>query len=205
MRNPLRFLFFVYIAISSAIFVGWATYLTIIVASHPLQLLLSLVFLVIAVVMGLLNLLMGYLYYASATMPRNDKGCKLPAELPTVAVCVACCNEDPAIVSETVESIRTIKYPSSKVQWWLLDSSEKPEIRKDISTIASRNGFHYLYRDRHRGFKAGSLNELVQRAKGAEFIAIFDADEKVSDDGFLMDNIGFFYKDEKLAFVQTTR
>ncbi len=204
MRNLFRLLFFAYVAISSAIFAGWAVYLCIVVVNQHAQFLLSLIFLAITLIMGTLNVAMGYFYYQSAMEPRNDRGCKPPKVLPKVAVAVACCNEEPDIVRATVESMAKFDYPVGKASFWLLDSSEKHEVRQALEKIARQNGFTYLYRSRHAGFKAGSLNAFVRAARDAEFIAVFDADEQLIDSGMLMDNIGFF-SDEKLAFIQTNK
>jgi len=204
MRNLFRLLFFAYVAISSAIFASWAVYLCTVVVSQPTQFLLSIVFLAITLVMGALNIAMGYFYYQSAMEQKNDRGCKPPKVLPKVAVAVACCNEEPDIVRATVESMAKLEYQKNRVGFWLLDSSEKQEVRQALEEIARQNGFTYLYRNRHAGFKAGSLNAFAKAAKDAEFIAVFDADEQVVDGGFLIDNIGFF-SDEKLAFIQTNK
>ena len=204
MGNLFRQLFFVYIVISSAVFAGWAVYLCVIVSGQPAQFLLSVVFLAIALIMGALNVAMGYFYYRSALEPKNDHGSKPPRVLPEVAVAVACCNEEPGIVSATLESMRKLDYPKGKVSFWLLDSSEKQEVRAALERIAMRNGFAYLYRERHAGFKAGSLNAFAKAAKDAEFLAVFDADEQLVDGAFLKDNIGFF-SDSRLAFIQTNK
>ncbi|MFA6329951.1 MAG: glycosyltransferase [Candidatus Micrarchaeia archaeon] len=204
MRNLFRLLFFAYVAVSSAIFAGWAVYLCVVVAGQPTQFFLSVVFLAITLIMGTLNVAMGYFYYQSAMEPKNDRGCKPPKALPKVAVAVACCNEEPGIVRATVESMARMDYPKGKVSFWLLDSSEKQQVRQALEKIAKENGFSYLYRDRHAGFKAGSLNAFVSKAKDAEFVAVFDADEQLVDGKFLIDNVGFF-SDEKLAFIQTNK
>jgi cellulose synthase/poly-beta-1,6-N-acetylglucosamine synthase-like glycosyltransferase len=175
-----------------------------VVLSQPAQFLLSLVFLAMTLVMGALNLMMGYFHYRCALEEKNDRGCEPPRALPKVAVAVACCNEEPQTVRATVESLRALDYPKNKVGFWLLDSSEKKEERDALEAIARENGFSYLYRERHRGFKAGSLNAFARAAGGAEFLAVFDADEKLCDPGFLIDNIGFF-SDSGLAFVQTNK
>lgn len=204
MRNLFRLLFFAYVAISSLVFAGWAAYLCAVVVGQPAQFFLSIVFLAITLIMGTLNVAMGYFYYQSVLEPRNDRGSIPPKTLPCVAVAVACCNEEPGTVRATIESLRRLEYPRSKASFWLLDSSEKHEVRDALEKIAKENGFSYLYRNRHAGFKAGSLNAFTRAAKNAEFIAVFDADEQLVDDGFLVDNIGFF-SDEKLAFVQTNK
>ena len=204
MRNLFRLLFLGYVAISSAIFLGWAAYLCAVVAGQPTQFLLSIVFLAITIIMGALNVAMGYFYYQSAMEEKNDHGCKPPKTLPNVAVAVACCNEEPEIVRATVESMAKMDYPKNKASYWLLDSSEKPQVRQALEKIATQNGFAYLYRNRHDGFKAGSLNAFAKAAKDAEFLAVFDADEQLVNGGFLIDNIGFFC-DEKLAFIQTNK
>jgi len=204
MRNLFRLLFFAYVILSSAIFAGWAVYLCTVVVSQPTQFFLSVVFLAITLVMGALNVAMAYFYYQSVLEPKNDRGCKPPKALPKVAVAVACCNEEPDIVRATVESMAKLDYPKGKASFWLLDSSEKHEVRQALEGIARQNGFAYLYRNRHDGFKAGSLNAFAAKAKGAEFVAVFDADEQLVDGRFLIDNLGFF-SDEKLAFIQTNK
>ncbi len=197
-------MFFAYIIISSAAFAGWAVYLCIVVLGQPAQFLLSIVFLLITFIMGALNVVMGYFYYRSALEPKNDRGAKPPNVLPKVAVAVACCNEEPETVRATVESLAKLDYPKGKASFWLLDSSEKRDVRDSMQEIARQNGFSYLYRERHAGFKAGSLNAFTRVAKDAEFIAVFDADEQLVDGAFLKDNIGFF-SDDKLAFIQTNK
>ncbi len=203
MRIP-RILVFAYVALNSLFLVGYAVYLTATVRGNPLQLLLALLFLLLAVVLGILSSFVAYFYAYSGACSRNDRGCPPPRKLPSVALAVTTCNEDGHLVERTLAALKKIEYPRDKLEWWVLDNSDEPQARKRIEKLARKNGYAYAYHERKEGFKAGSLNNLLGLTK-AGYLVVFDSDERLSDPGLLLENIGWFYRVQKLAFVQTEK
>jgi cellulose synthase/poly-beta-1,6-N-acetylglucosamine synthase-like glycosyltransferase len=125
------------------------------------------------------------------------------AELPLVTIQLPLYNER-FVVDRLVEEICKIDYPKDKLQIQVLDDSTD-----DTHAYASRlvaeyreNGYpiEYHHRSNRHGYKAGALQEGMEKATG-EFIAIFDADFVPPRD-FLMRTIHFF-TEEKVGMVQT--
>ena len=199
-----RILIFAYVALNSLFLVGYAVYLTATVRGNPLQLLLALLFLLLAVILGILSSFVAYFYAYSGACSRNDRGCSPPRKLPSVALAVATCNEEGRLVKQTLVSLKKIEYPRDKLEWWILDNSDEPEARTRNEKLARQNGYTYVYHERKEGFKAGSLNNLLGLTK-AGYLVVFDSDEKLFDSKFLLENIGWFYRVPKLAFVQTEK
>jgi len=195
---------FAYVVLSSSFVIAYAAYLQSVVSHQPHLLFLSALFLVLSVIIGLLNVMVGYFFAFSQFAAKNDRGVAPPGKLPRVALAVTTCNEDPKMVGANLAALRKMDYPANRLEHWVLDNSDKPEVRREIEKAAKKQGYRYVYRDRKRGFKAGSLNNFLSLTK-AEFFAVFDADEKLFNPRFLMENIGWFWRDEKLAFVQTDK
>lgn len=126
-----------------------------------------------------------------------------PETLPRVALVKTMCNEDAEMVEQTIISLKKANYPQNLIFIHLLDDSTDSRIRKRLSDFCANNGIEYTQRENRAGFKAGALNNFLQKCD-AEFFAVFDADERLTNPDFLMDNIGFF-EDEKLAAVQTNK
>lgn len=123
---------------------------------------------------------------------------------PSVAVAVASYNEEPGMVKKTMESLRKIDYPKEKTGFYLIDDSTDKSVVKELSAYCAKNGWEYVHRKQRKDFKGGALNEFVKTMK-EEFIAVFDADEQLVDTSFLRETLGYFDKDEKLAYVQTIK
>ncbi len=126
----------------------------------------------------------------------------LPRTLPAVDIVKVCYNEDAAMVERSLLSFRKLDYPKELLRIVLLDDSTNKDIASRLERFCSKNGFAYFHRETREGFKAGSLNNYLNGA--AEFFAIFDADEELSDPAFLTDNLGFF-SDPEVAVVQTNK
>ncbi len=195
---------FAYIVTSSLFVIGYASYLVSVVSYRPDLLVLSLVFLALSAIIAFLNILVGYFYAFSQFAPKNDKGTAPPKKLPKIALAVATCNETPELVAGTLAALKKMDYPAGLLEFWLLDNSDNPQRRAEMRTNAKKHGFHYEYHDRKKGFKAGSLNNFLKLTR-AEFFAVFDADEKLFDPKFLLENIGYFQHDGRLAFVQADK
>lgn len=142
---------------------------------------------------------------------------KLPREeeLPTVDVYIPTYSEPLSIVAPTVMGAMNIRYPKSKVNVYVLDDgfprSRTTEDREQARELASRaealkklcerHGATYLTRNNNEHAKSGNLNAAMKHTKG-ELILVLDADHVPTVD-ILENTVGFFLKDEKLAFVQT--
>ena len=61
----------------------------------------------------------------------------------------------------------------------------------------------HIEEEERKGMKAGALNNFMSYSK-EDYIAIFDADEKLVDKKFLLDLIPFF-QDKKVSYVQTEK
>jgi cellulose synthase/poly-beta-1,6-N-acetylglucosamine synthase-like glycosyltransferase len=195
---------FAYIVTSSLFVIGYAAYLVSVVSYRPDLLLLSLFFLALSAVIAFLNILVGYFYAFSGSAPKNDRGTAPPARLPKIALAVATCNESPQLVGGTLAALKKMDYPRKLLEFWLLDNSDSGEKRAQMKANAEKHGFRYVHHERMRGFKAGSLNNFLGLTR-AEFFSVFDADEKLFNPKFLMENIGYFQHDSRLAFVQADK
>ena len=126
-----------------------------------------------------------------------------PAALPSVALVKVCCNEKPEMVIRGLESMKNADYPKGLLSLALLDDSNLALNSRLLRKYCEKNGIAYLHREARVGFKAGALNNYLSGCN-AEFIAVFDADEELSDPRFILDNVGFFI-DKRLAVVQTNK
>jgi cellulose synthase/poly-beta-1,6-N-acetylglucosamine synthase-like glycosyltransferase len=124
-------------------------------------------------------------------------------ELPRITIQLPLFNER-FVVDRLVEGICKIDYPKDKLQIQILDDStdETHAYASGLVADYQSNGYpiEYIHRTNRHGYKAGALQEGMERATG-EFIAIFDADFVPPTD-FLMKTIHFF-TEEKVGMVQT--
>ena len=204
MKTLIRLAVFAYVVISSVFLVAYAGYVAWVSSANLAQFLLACVFFLLSMAIALLNIFSGYFYAFSLFSKPGAKPAALPKKLPLVAIAVPTCNEDSAMVSKTLAALKAIQYPKSKLELWVLDNSSEPEKQMQIKAAAKKHGFRYVYHERTKGFKSGSLNNLLKLTR-AEYLAVFDSDEELVNPKFLLDNIGFFCKDEKLGFVQTIK
>ncbi len=116
-----------------------------------------------------------------------------PAQGLTVDVYIPTYNEDTGLLRRTTLGARAIRYPHKT---YILDDGNRPEVRD----MAAELGIEYIAREEHNHAKAGNINHALRRTSG-DFVAIFDADH-VPQPEFLDRTMGFF-KDPKMAFVQT--
>ena len=129
---------------------------------------------------------------------------KMPSGRPKVAVVVATYNEEPAMVENTLAKLKGLDYPRRMLTYFLLDDSTDQGIVKRLSGFCKRNKITYRHRAERKGFKGGALNEFLKDSD-AEYLAIFDADEELVDGKFLLETLGHFEADPKLAYVQTSK
>ncbi|MFL5542400.1 MAG: glycosyl hydrolase family 8, partial [Longimicrobiaceae bacterium] len=85
------------------------------------------------------------------------------------------------------------------VHVWLLDDAR----RREVAALADELGVRYLTRARHRGAKAGNLNDALAAIpdSGREYVCVFDADHAPRR-AFLVCVLGWF-ADPRVGLVQT--
>ena len=125
-------------------------------------------------------------------------------DLPKVTTQLPIYNER-HVVKRLIDAVVNIDYPRELHEIQVLDDSND-ETRKIASELVDKYhatgiNIKQITRENRDGFKAGALNEGLQKAEG-EFVAIFDADF-VPDKDFLYKTIPFFYEKDKVALVQT--
>lgn len=153
--------------------------------------------LLVAELYSLLVLVLGYLQTAWPLRRTPQMLTIPPSEWPTVDVFIPSYNESLDIVSLTIFAAQAIDWPQDKLRVHVLDDGRREEFREFCDNI----GVNYLVRSNNHHAKAGNLNEALKVTDG-EFVAIFDADH-VPTRSFLQICVGWFYRDAKLAMLQT--
>jgi cellulose synthase/poly-beta-1,6-N-acetylglucosamine synthase-like glycosyltransferase len=125
-----------------------------------------------------------------------------PSWAPFVLVQVACFNEPPEVVRESLEAIRRLDYPAQRYQVQLVDDSTDPAIVAQLADICAMTGVQFQHRSHRRGFKGGALNDgLAAVFPPPDIVAIVDADYVVDPD-FLKVGVQPF-RETDVGFVQT--
>ena len=122
-----------------------------------------------------------------------------PLGAPRVVCIVACFNEPPEVLEETVGALVALDYANKRVV--ILDDSTNMESQQGARDVAARFGIECVQRTKRRGYKAGALNDYLRQCD-AEFVAIFDADA-LPVSNFLSDVVPMIEENPRLAFVQT--
>lgn len=108
------------------------------------------------------------------------------------------------VVERLISAVFKIDYPRELLEIQVLDDStdKTSEIAKKFVETYKPEGFNieFIHRDNRLGYKAGALEEGLQKASG-EFVAIFDADFIPPRD-FLKKTIDYF-TDPDVGIVQT--
>ena len=118
---------------------------------------------------------------------------------PRVVCIVACFNEPPEVLEETVGALLALNYPNKEVV--ILDDSTREESKLAAREIAARYGIECVQRTNRRGYKAGAINDYLDQTD-APFLAIFDADA-LPVSNFLSDVVPLIEENPRLAFLQT--
>jgi len=90
-----------------------------------------------------------------------------------------------------------LRLRGAEVSVHLLDDGDDWEMRR----LAARLGANYIRRDEHVGAKAGNINHALT-VTDAPYVAVFDCDHVPHPD-FLVETLGHFGVDPRMAFVQT--
>ena len=131
-------------------------------------------------------------------LQRRPVALNLPIEdWPHVDIFLPSYNEPLKVVKPTVLAAMAIDWPIDKLHIHILDDGRREEFRQ----FAEEVGVNWVIRSHNRHAKAGNINEALKNTHG-EFIAIFDCDH-IPTRSFLQMTIGWFYRDPKLAMLQT--
>lgn len=97
---------------------------------------------------------------------------------PKVSIHLACRNEPPAVVAETLTALSKLDYPDFEVI--VVDNNTSDEgLWRPVEALCRDLGprFHFFHLDNHPGFKAGALNfAREQTDPAAQIIGVVDAD-----------------------------
>ena len=128
---------------------------------------------------------------------RND------ANLPAVTVQLPLYNEK-AVVARLLGAVTSMEYPRDRLHIQVLDDStdETAEMAKTEVERYRTEGFSvdWIHRENRTGFKAGALQNGMERDRHGELVAIFDADFVPNPD-FLLRVVPCF-KDPKVGMTQ---
>ncbi len=178
----------------------------LLIANSAYMYLIAILFLVLSFITGSFNTYAAYLYYKSYFYMDHMK--KVAREMrpmsvyPKVCVIVPIKNEDSRIVKRTLAGILSIDYPRKKLDVILSDTSDATNRSSTLESFCRSNGIRYISGKSING-KAGSLN-VALRQVDAEFVAVFDYDEKIVRKGFLKELLPYF-QDEKIGYIQTEK
>jgi len=124
--------------------------------------------------------------WARAIPPAARVLAGLPAirRWPKVSVHLAICNEPPAMVKETLDSLAALDYPNFEVI--VIDNNTRdPAVWRPVEEHCRQLGphFRFFHFDVMKGFKAGALNHVLKEtAPDAEIIGVIDSDYVVRKD-----------------------
>ncbi|UYN93602.1 MAG: glycosyltransferase [Enhydrobacter sp.] len=137
-------------------------------------------------------------------LPAAEMIARQPADRawPKVSLHLAICNEPPAMVIQTLDSLAALDYPDFEVI--VIDNNTKdPAVWRPVQDYCAQLGerFRFFHFDIMKGFKAGALNYVLnQTAPDARVIGVIDSDYTVRKD-WLRAVVPYF-DDPKIAYVQ---
>ena len=137
-------------------------------------------------------------------MPAAEMIARQPANRvwPKVSLHLAICNEPPAMVIQTLDSLAKLDYPDFEVI--VIDNNTKdPAVWRPVQDYCAQLGerFRFFHFDVMKGFKAGALNYvLTQTSPDARIIGVIDSDYMVRPD-WLKALVPYF-DDGKISYVQ---
>jgi cellulose synthase/poly-beta-1,6-N-acetylglucosamine synthase-like glycosyltransferase len=150
------------------------------------------------------GLLLQYLFWYKPPIAPSDFYDIPEDELPKVLIQLPLYNE-PFVVERLLQSILKINYPQHLITIQVLDDSTD-KTTAIIIDFLQKNTIQYLNiqhirRTERSSFKAGALAFGLAQSD-ADLVAIFDADFVPNAD-FLEKTVAHFYKNDRLALVQT--
>jgi len=123
---------------------------------------------------------------------------------PNISIVIPCHNEPFNIVKRTFDSFKKINYPKDKLTYYLLDDSTDLVNSNLYKKMCVAEGYLYISRDVKTDFKAGNVNNFLFNHCKDKLIALFDADEELSDFDLFNCCVPQF-QNNKVAYVQTMK
>lgn len=139
-----------------------------------------------------------------------------PSAWPSVDVLIPTYNETEQLLEITLLGALNIDYPRDKLRIYLLDdggtlakrgqadpfqAATANERHSRLRELCRRLGIQYLARDKNEFAKAGNFNAALDHIHG-DLVLILDADHVPTND-ILINTVGWFERDPKLALVQS--
>ena len=143
-------------------------------------------------------------HWTREALPAAEMIARQPADRvwPKVSLHLAICNEPPAMVIQTIESLAALDYPDFEVI--VIDNNTKdPAVWRPVQDYCASLGprFKFFHFDVMKGFKAGALNYvLTQTAPDAKVIGVVDSDYMVRADW--LKGVVPYFDDPKISYVQ---
>lgn len=133
------------------------------------------------------------------TQPLQPKPLENKKDTP-VAILVPVYNEPKQIVKRTLEACNNVRW-EGKVTVYLLDDSTSPAHIQSMAKLSQEYGCTLIRRSNRVGYKAGNINNAIQKHVKEPFFVIFDSDQ-APDPEFLEQMMDHF-SDPQVAYVQT--
>lgn len=177
------------------------------VAANAIVFALAIAYFALSVVSLVFNTVTSYSYYKSYFyddyLAALKKKLKPIRNYPTVAVIVPTYSETPEFIEGNMRALKGMDYDPEKIRFYLADDSQDPAMIAGKRAVCEKYGFVYMHRDNRQDFKVGALNNALKQSR-EEFVAIFDADERLVNPRFVKDLLPYF-QDSSIAFVQTEK
>lgn len=143
-------------------------------------------------------------HWVREALPATEMIARQPADRiwPKVSLHLAICNEPPAMVIQTLDSLAALDYPDFEVI--VIDNNTKdPAVWRPVQDYCAQLGerFRFFHFDVMKGFKAGALNYVLsQTAPDAKVIGVIDSDYMVRSDW--LKAVVPYFDDPKVSYVQ---
>lgn len=126
---------------------------------------------------------------------------KRTTEFPLVSLHMPVCREPPSVVIETLNALALLDYPSYEVIV-ISNNTTDENLWRPVETRCKQLGFYFYHFEDLQGYKAGALNQALQRTSNdADLIGIIDSDNVVRPD--FLRCIVHLFDDPQVGFVQT--
>jgi cellulose synthase/poly-beta-1,6-N-acetylglucosamine synthase-like glycosyltransferase len=177
---------------------NYGVYLLFFIVNTLPERILAIFFLILVTINAIFNTFGCYYYIRSYGLDKFTP--KKIRSYPKVAVVIPTRNEDEEMVKRNIESVTKLDYPKNKLKLYLIDNSN--ERSWTLERFCSRIGVKYIYMENPVKLKSYVMNKFLDLVD-EEYVAIFDADEYLTDTSFLKEALPFL--DKKAGFVQTIK
>lgn len=178
--------------------ISFGIYLAEYVATTIPEKMLSVLFTILVTTNAIFNAVGCYYYIRSYGLDKIKS--KKLKKYPRVAVVMPARNEDEEMVKRNLESLIKLDYPKDKINFYFIDNSTKKAT--GLEKFCGKIGVKYIYMENPVKLKSYVMNRFIDMID-EEYVAVFDADEYLTNPNFLKETLPFF--DKKTGFVQTEK